>query len=87
MPATPATKFNRLKKSLRAAIDSNDTSQILMAVMKLGEYANNQPADWKMGPRTFYEFADVLRQMRDSGQITEAGQDQILKLLQGGNAN
>jgi len=84
MPKTPASNFNRLKKSLRAAIDSGDTARVVLAVMKLGEHANAQPADWKMSPRTFYEFADVLRQMRNDGQITDSGQAQILELLRSG---
>ena len=84
MSKTPASNFNRLKKNLRVAIDSGDTAKVILAVMKLGEHANAQPADWKMSPRTFYEFADVLRQMRNDGQITDAGQAQILELLRGG---
>lgn len=84
MAKTPASTFNRLKKDLRTAIDSGDTGKVILAVMKLGEHANSQPADWKMSPRTFYEFADVLRQMRNDGHITDAGQAQILELLRGG---
>lgn len=84
MPKTPASNFNRLKKNLRAAIDSGDTSKVVLAVMKLGEHANAQPEDWKMSPRTFYEFADVLRQMKNDGHISGEGQEQILKLLRGG---
>lgn len=84
MPKTPASSFNRLKKNLRVAIDSGDTAKVILAVMKLGEHANSQPADWKMNPRTFYEFADVLRQMRNDGQITDSGQAQILELLRNG---
>ncbi|CAB5223808.1 hypothetical protein UFOVP390_12 [uncultured Caudovirales phage] len=83
MSKTPASGFNRLKKGLRTAIDSGDTAAVILAVMKLGEHANEQPADWKMSPRTFYEFADVLRQMRNDGHITDAGQAQILQLLRG----
>lgn len=83
MSKTPASNFNRLKKGLRTAIDSGDTAAVILAVMKLGEHANEQPADWKMSPRTFYEFADVLRQMRNDGHITDAGQAQILQLLRG----
>jgi hypothetical protein len=82
---TPASTFNRLKKNLRVAIDSGETGSVILAVMKLGEHANAQPADWKMSPRTFYEFADVLRQMRNDGQITDSGQAQILELLRGGS--
>jgi hypothetical protein len=82
---TPASTFNRLKKNLRVAIDSGETGAVILAVMKLGEHANAQPADWKMSPRTFYEFADVLRQMRNDGQITDSGQAQILELLRGGS--
>lgn len=85
MPKTPASVFNRLKKGLRVAIDSGDTAKVVLAVMKLGEHANSAPADWKMNPRTFFEFADVLRQMRNDGQITDAGQTQILELLRSGN--
>jgi hypothetical protein len=84
MPKTPASNFNRLKKNLRVAIDSGDTAKVILAVMKLGEHANSQPSDWKMSPRTFYEFADVLRQMRNDGHITDAGQAQILELLRSG---
>ena len=80
---TPASTFNRLKKNLRVAIDGGDTAKVVLAVMKLGEHANEEPADWKMSPRTFYEFADVLRQMRNDGQITDSGQAQILQLLRG----
>jgi hypothetical protein len=83
MPKTPASNFNRLKKNLRVAIDGGDTGKVILAVMKLGEHANAQPEDWKMSPRTFYEFADVLRQMRNDGHITDAGQAQILQLLRG----
>ncbi len=85
MSKTPASTFNRLKKNLRVAIDSGETGSVILAVMKLGEHANAQPADWKMSPRTFYEFADVLRQMRNDGQITDSGQAQILELLRGGS--
>lgn len=84
MPKTPASNFNRLKKNLRVAIDSGDTAKVILAVMKLGEHANAQPGDWKMSPRTFYEFADVLRQMRNDGHISDAGQAQILQLLRDG---
>jgi hypothetical protein len=83
MPQTPASNFNRLKKNLRVAIDGGDTAKVILAVMKLGEHANSQPADWKMSPRTFYEFADVLRQMRNDGHISDTGQAQILELLRG----
>lgn len=80
----PATKFNRLKKDLRRAIDAGDTAKVVLCVMKLGEYGNDTPSDWKMSPRTFFEMADVLRQLRNDGQITDAGQDNILKMLRGG---
>lgn len=86
MSKTPASTFNRLKKNLRVAIDRGDTAAVVLAVMKLGENANAQAEDWKMAPRTFYEFADVLRQMRNDGQITDSGQAQILELLRGGTA-
>lgn len=85
MSKTPASTFNRLKKNLRAAIDSGDTAKVVLAVMRLGEHANAAPEDWKMSPRTFYEFSDTLRQMRNDGQITDSGQAQILELLRGGD--
>lgn len=74
-------QFLKLKKELRASIDKGDTVAIITAVMKLGEHGNSTEADWKMSPRTFYEFADVLRMMKDAGQITDSGQKEILKLL------
>ena len=83
MSKTPASTFNRLKKNLRVAIERGDTAAVILAVMKLGENANALPEDWKMSPRTFYEFSDVLRQMRNDGQITDSGQAQILQLLRG----
>lgn len=86
MAKTPASTFNRLRKNLRAAIDSGDTAKVILSVMKLGEHANSQPEDWKMNPRTFYEFADVLRQMRNDGHISDSGQAQILQLLRGGDS-
>ena len=85
MSKTPASTFNRLKKGLRAAIDGGDTAKVVLAVMRLGEHANAAPEDWKMSPRTFYEMTDVLRQMRNDGQITDSGQAQILELLRGGS--
>jgi hypothetical protein len=78
------SNFEKLRKELRRAIERGDTSKVIMAVMKLGEHANSSPDDWKMSPRGFYEMADVLRQMRNDGHITDGGQDQILRLLQGG---
>ena len=83
MSKTPASTFNRLKKNLRVAIERGDTAAVILAVMKLGENANAVPEDWKMSPRTFYEMTDVLRQMRNDGQITDSGQAQILQLLRG----
>lgn len=79
--ASPGDEFAKLRKGLRRAIDGGDTARVIMAVMKLGEHANAQPADWKMSPRTFYEFADVLRQMRNDGHITGAGEAGVLALL------
>lgn len=74
-------KFNRLKRQLREAITSNDMGSVVSIVMKLGEFANSEPSDWKLSPRTFYEFAQVLRQMKNDGLITEGGQAQVLELL------
>jgi hypothetical protein len=54
-----------------------------MSVMQLGAHANSTEADWKMSPRTFFEFSDVLRQMKNDGQITDSGQAQILELIRG----
>lgn len=77
--------FLKLKKQLRASIDKGDTAAIITSVMKLGEHGNSHESDWKMSPRTFYEFADILRLMKDAGQITDSGQAQIIELLRGSN--
>lgn len=84
MARGPLTKFNKLKRELRAAIDSGDTAKVILTVMRLGENANSSPADWKMSPRGFFEMSDLLRQMKNDGHITDSGQEQILQLLRGG---
>jgi len=73
--------FQKLKRSLRSAIDSGATADILLAVMKLGEHANEKPSDWIVSPRAFYELADALRQLHNDGQMTNKGQEAVLKLL------
>jgi hypothetical protein len=83
VPPSADKTFLKLKKELRASIDRADTAAIITAVMKLGEHGNSHESDWKMSPRTFYEFADVLRLMKDAGQITDTGQAQIIELLRG----
>ena len=81
VPPSADKTFLKLKRELRASIDKADTAAIITAVMKLGEHGNSHESDWKMSPRTFYEFADVLRLMKDAGQITDTGQAQIIELL------
>jgi hypothetical protein len=80
---TPASGFNRLKKRLRDAIKRGDAAQIVQSVMLLGEHAN-EIEDYKMSARTFFEFADLLRQLRNDGQLSDGGQAQILELLRNG---
>ena len=74
-------QFQKLKRGLRTAIDSGATADILLAVMKLGEHANEKPSDWVVSPRAFYELAEALRQLHNDGQMTNKGQDAVLKLL------
>ena len=80
MPRTPADTFNRLKKGLRVAIKSGDAAAIVQNVMLLGEHAN-ELEDYKMSARTFFEFADLLRQLKNDGQLSDGGQAQIIELL------
>jgi len=79
----PATGFNRLRKRLRDAIKRGDAAQIVQSVMLLGEHAN-AVEDYKMAARTFFEFADLLRQLKNDGQLSDGGQAQILELLRNG---
>lgn len=81
MKTKQPVKFRKLKQELQSAIATNDMGAVISVVMKLGEYANSEPEDWKMSPRGFYEFANVIKQMKNDGQITESGQAQVLELL------
>ena len=83
LPPSVDETFLALKTSLQDAIKKSDSPAIIMSVMQLGAHANSTEADWKMSPRTFFEFSDVLRQMKNDGQITDSGQAQILELIRG----